>query len=201
MASWEKYLHENDQDSLVRLAVVHAEFESLHPFHDGNGRLGRMLIPLYLYGKKLLQSPFFYLSEYLEANRAEYYNRLLAVSRDGDWTGWCQFFLEALQRQAQENETKARKILNLYQEKKDWFIKLTRSKYAVMALDWLFKTPIFKTPDFVAKSEIPGPTANRLIKLAKDHGLLREIKPGSGRRPALLGFAELLNIAEGRKVF
>ncbi len=201
IARWEKYLHETTHDVLVQLAVVHAEFESLHPFLDGNGRIGRMLIPLYLADRKLLQSPMFYLSEYLEANRQEYYDRLLAVSRDGDWTGWCRFFLEALQRQAQANETKARKILSLYQQKKDWFVNLTHSQYAIRALDWFFNKPIFKTPDFVATAEIPKPTANRIVRLAKENGLLWEIVAGSGRRPAVLAFSELLNIAEGRTVF
>jgi Fic family protein len=160
-----------------------------------------MLIPLYLFDRKLLQSPMFYLSEYLEANRQEYYDRLLAVSRDGDWTGWCRFFLEALQRQALANETKARKILTLYQQKKDWIVDLTHSPYAVRALDWFFSTPIFKTPDFVTSADIPKPTANRIVRLAKENGLLRELTPGSGRRPAVLAFSELLNIAEGRAVF
>lgn len=201
MARWEKYLHETTHDVLVQLAVIHAEFESLHPFLDGNGRIGRMLIPLYLFDRKLLQSPMFYLSEYLEGNRQEYYDRLLAVSRDDDWTGWCQFFLEAIQRQALANETKTRKILTLYEEKKNWFIDLTHSQYAVRALDWFFCRPIFKTPDFVEGVEIPRGTAHRMVQVAKQHGLLRELVSGSGRRPAVLAFAELVNITEGRDVF
>jgi Fic family protein len=201
MNRWEKYLHEDGHDVLIQLAVVHAEFESLHPFLDGNGRIGRMLIPLYLSDRKLLASPIFYLSEYLEANRGEYCDRLLAISRDGDWTGWCQFFLEALRSQAQTNESKARKILDLYQQKKGWFVDLTHSQYAIRALDWFFDKPIFRTPDFVATAGIPKPTANRIVRLAKEQGLLREISPGSGRRPAVLAFSDLLNIAEGRDVF
>lgn len=201
MDRWEKYLHESTQDGLVQLALIHAEFESLHPFLDGNGRIGRMLIPLYLADRKLLQSPMFYLSEYLEANRQEYYDRLLAVSRDGDWTGWCWFFLEALQRQALTNEGKARKILDLYQRRKDWFVNLTHSQYAIRALDWFFSKPIFKTPDFVACADIPKPTAERIARLVKENGMLREVEPGRGRRPTVLAFSELLNIAEGRDVF
>lgn len=201
MSRWEKYLHESTHDGLVQLAVVHAEFESLHPFLDGNGRIGRMLVPLYLFDRKLLVSPMFYLSEYLEAHRQEYYDRLLAVSRDGDWTGWCRFFLEALREQALTNESKARKILGLYQQKKDWFVELTHSQYAIRALDWFFSRPIFKTPDFVASADIPKPTANRIVRLAKENGLLRELVPGSGRRPAVLAFSELLNIADGRETF
>jgi Fic family protein len=119
MSGWEKYLHEDTPDRIVQLAIVHAEFESLHPFLDGNGRIGRMILPLFLFDQKLLHAPMFYLSEYLEANRQEYYDRLLAVSRDDDWTGWCQFFLEALTRQANQNESKVRQILELYQKRKN----------------------------------------------------------------------------------
>ncbi len=160
-----------------------------------------MLIPLYLAERKLLQSPMFYLSEYLEANRQEYYDRLLSVSRDDDWTGWCLFFLQALKQQAQSNELKARKILELYHQKKEWFAELTRSHHAMRALDWFFGKPIFKTPDFVATSQIPKPTANRLIQVAKENRLLLEISSGKGRQSAILVFSELLNIAEGRNVF
>lgn len=201
MARWEKYLHEQTHDVLTQLAVVHAEFESLHPFLDGNGRIGRMLIPLFLFDRKRLQSPMFYLSEFLEAHRQEYYDRLLGVSRDGDWTGWCLFFLNAMQQQAEANEAKARKILALYEEKKVWFVDLTHSQYAVRALDWFFGTPTFKTPDFIAGSAIPEATAKRLVKLARENGLLQEVVPGSGRSSAVLVFAELLNIAEWRTVF
>ncbi len=84
MSAWEKYLNANERDALVQLAIVHAEFEALHPFLDGNGRLGRMLIPLFLFECNLLAAPTFYLSAYLEARREDYYDRLLAVSRDGD---------------------------------------------------------------------------------------------------------------------
>jgi Fic family protein len=201
MARWERYLHEPADDILVQLAIVHAEFESLHPFLDGNGRIGRMLIPLFLFDRKLLHAPMFYLSEYLEANRQEYYEGLLAVSRDDDWTAWCRFFLQALQKQAAENERKARQILNLYQMRKEWIIEQTHSHHAVRALDWFFSQPIFTTPDFVASSRIPKPTANRIVRLARDQGLLKELRPGKGRRAAVLAFAELLNIAEGREVF
>jgi Fic family protein len=201
MSTWEKYLHGEALDKLVQLAIVHAEFESIHPFLDGNGRIGRLLVPLFLVEKGLLSSPDFYVSAYLEARREEYYDRLLAVSRDGDWTGWCAFFLMALTEQARDNEAKAKAILKLYQQKKEWVVDSTRSQYAVRALDWFFSRPIFKTSDFVASAGIPSPTANRIVRLVRDAGLLREIRPGSGRRAAILAFPELLNIAEGRPVF
>jgi Fic family protein len=201
MSAWERYLHTEAPDRLVQLAILHAEFEAIHPFLDGNGRLGRLLVPLFLVDKQLLGSPDFYVSAYLEARRDEYYERLLAVSRDGDWTSWCAFFLEALTAQARDNESKARAILDLYQSKKDWIAQQTHSQYAVRALDWFFNRPIFKTSDFVASVGIPRGTANRIVRIVRDAGLLRELRTGSGRRPAILIFPELLNIAEGRSVF
>ncbi len=201
MSGWEKYLHADAPDKLAQLAILHAEFEAIHPFLDGNGRIGRLLAPLFLVNKELLSSPDFYVSAYLEAHREEYYERLLAVSRDGDWTGWVAFFLKALTEQARDNESKARAILDLYQSKKDWITENTRSQYAVRALDWFFNRPIFKTSDFVTSVDIPKPTANRIVRVARDQGLLLELRPGRGRRSALLAFPELLNIAEGQPVF
>ena len=201
MGRWEKYLHAKAPDRLVQLAIAHAEFEALHPFLDGNGRLGRMLIPLFLFERELLHAPTFYLSEYLEANRQEYYDRLLAVSSKDDWTGWCQFFLEALERQAKVNEAKARRILALYEEKKAWMVKTTHSQYSIVTLDFLFTKPIFSASVFVTESQIPAPTARRILKLCHEKGLLKEMRGASGRRPAIFAFTELINIAEGRTVF
>ncbi len=89
---WEKFIHDEAPDRLVQLALVHAEFEALHPFLDGNGRLGRMCVPLFMYKTGLIQSPMFYISAFFEAHRDEYYERLLSISRDNDWTNWCVFF-------------------------------------------------------------------------------------------------------------
>jgi Fic family protein len=185
----------------VQLAIAHAEFEAIHPFLDGNGRLGRLIIPLFLKAKGLLTRPNFYLSEYLEDHREEYYERLLAISRDDDWTGWCVFFLNAIVAQAEVNQNKAQAILALYNERKDWIAEATRSQYGVRALDWFFSRPIFRSPDFIASAEIPEPTAKRIVRLMRDEGMLVEIRPASGRRAAILAFAELLNISEGREAF
>jgi Fic family protein len=201
MSAWEKYLHREAPDKLVQLAILHAEFEAIHPFLDGNGRLGRLLVPLFLIDKQLLARPHFYVSAYLEARREEYYARLRSVSGDGDWTGWCEFFLKALIAQAHDNEGKARAILELYRSKKDWVAEQTRSQHAVRALDWFFDRPIFKTSDFVNSGGIPKPTASRIIRVLRDEGMLKELRPARGRRPAIVAFTELLNIAEGQQVF
>lgn len=201
MTAWEAYIHAPAPDSLIQLAVLHAEFEAIHPFLDGNGRLGRLIIPLFLKSKGLLSAPNFYLSEYLESHRDEYYDRLLAVSRDGDWTGWCGFFLRAIIEQAATNQTKAQAIHALYNARKDWMVEATRSQYGGRALDWFFSRPIFAASDFVVQADIPEATAKRILRLVRDNGLLREIRPSSGSRPAVLAFPELLNICEGRAAF
>ena len=94
--AFEAYLGREDFDALVQAAVVHAQFELIHPFKDGNGRIGRLIIPLFLYQKRALASPMFYPSEYLESHRELYYERLRGISQDGDWTGWIEFFLDAV---------------------------------------------------------------------------------------------------------
>ena len=87
MDKWEKYIHSNVPDKLIQLATVHAEFEALHPFLDGNGRLGRMCVPLFLYKVGLIQSPMFYISAYFESYREEYYERILAMSQKKESNG------------------------------------------------------------------------------------------------------------------
>jgi Fic family protein len=144
----------------------------------------------------------FYLSEYLEANRQEYYDGLLAVSRDDDWTGWCRFFLLALQKQAAQNDAKARQILDLYQRRKNWIVERTHSQFAIRALDFLFGTPIFNALDFIKQSKIPAATSRRILRLLSGKkGLLKTLRKSSGRRPAMFAFSELLDITEGRSVF
>lgn len=201
MTAWEKYIHEEAPDKLVQLAILHVEFEAIHPFNDGNGRLGRMFVPLFMFEKKLLSSPMFYISAYLEANRDEYIERLRRVSADGDWTGWCEFFLKALIGQAEANQRKVNAILTLYQEKKEWIQKLTHSQYAIKALDQFFSRPIFMASDFIEKSGIPPETARRILRLTSQSEIVKVMVKSSGRRPAILAFRALLNIAEGGEVF
>lgn len=201
MGRWEKYIHAEASDRLVQLAITHVEFEALHPFLDGNGRLGRMLIPLFLFEKKLLSSPDFYMSAFFEAHRDEYYERLRAVSASDDWTGWCVFFLRAIIQQTAENEKKARAILDLYHAIKTTVVDLTHSQHAIRAVDFLFKMPIFQAPHFSREAAIPPPTAKRILSLLKAHGVLTVLREPKGRRPGIFAFKSLLNIAEGHEAF
>jgi Fic family protein len=201
MGEWEKYLNADAPDKLVQLAVVHAEFESLHPFLDGNGRVGRMLVPLFLWQQGLIRAPLFYVSAYFEANRGAYYDGLLSVSRDRDWTAWCKYFLEALRSQAESNHAVVVSIMDVYARLKRDAVEWTHSQYAVQALDWMFSRPIFKSTDFVANAGIPIPTAKRLLAVFKTHGVFSVLVEGRGRRNSVFAMKELLNVAEGSKAF
>lgn len=201
MGEWEKYLHADVPDKLVQLAVIHAEFESLHPFLDGNGRVGRMLVPLFLWQERLIRAPLFYVSAYFEADRGAYYDALLSVSRDRDWTLWCKYFVEALKAQAEANHARVMAIIDLYGRLKRETVEWTHSQYAVQALDWMFGRPIFKSTDFVANAGIPAPTAKRLLALFKANDLFSVLVEGRGRRNSVFALKELLNVTEGREVF
>lgn len=201
MSAWEKFAHSETPDLLVKLAILHAEFEALHPFLDGNGRIGRMLIPLFMWQDGLIRRPMFYISAYFEARRDEYYARLRAVSEMGDWTGWCRFFLQGVQAQAQENANRMQAILGLYEEMKHRFAALTRSHYAIVALDWIFAHPIFRTSVFVDSSGIPAATAHRFVRVLREGGVIQPIVRSSGRRAAVYTLSALLNIAEGQQAF
>ena len=197
LTRWENYLHRGGRDRLVQLAILHAEFEALHPFLDGNGRLGRMLVPLFLWQKELIGQPTFYISAFLEANREAYYERLLAVSRDDDWTGWCRFFLRAVHEQAEDNIGRARGILHLHERTKRRVANLTHARHAVHALDVIFEQPILRSIDLSVRRDVPLHAARRVLNAFHEHGILTLLQPARGRSPAIFMFDELLDIAEG----
>ena len=196
LSNWEDYLYWTEKDPLVQLAVLKAQFELIHPFRDGNGRIGRMLVPIILYHKKILSQPMFYISAYLERNRDVYYERLMAISREGDWNGWISFFLEALVLQSEENSKKARDILELYNGMKTRIAKITRSQYSIQTIDVLFSSPIINSSDFSIKSGIPDRTAQRIIQRLEQDGILRLIRQGRGSRSPTYLFLDLLDITE-----
>jgi len=196
LSNWEDYLYSTERDPLVQLAILKAQFELIHPFLDGNGRIGRMLVPIILYHKKILSRPMFYISAYLERNREVYYERLLAISRDGDWNGWISFFLQAIVLQSEENSVKARAILDLYNNMKTRVPEITRSQYSVQAIDVLFSSPIISSGDFATKSGIPSRTAQRIVERLEQKGILRLLREGKGSRSPVYLFPGLLDITE-----
>lgn len=201
--NWEKYYHSDRPDPLVQLAVVHAQFEIIHPFLDGNGRIGRILIPLFLYEKHLLTRPMFYLSAYLEEHRSEYVARLRALgSAAPAWNDWIQFFLTAVETQARRNADKARDIKALYEKLKGQVIELTRSQFAVPLLDVLFQNPILPSTHvrLPGRAQPSRQAISGLLRSLREAGILKVLREGSGRRPQVLALAELLKLAEGKSV-
>jgi len=194
MSNLVKYFHFDDKDYLVQLAIVHAQFEIIHPFEDGNGRVGRILMPIFLYFKKVLSSPMFYLSAYFESHRDEYYQRLLGISKDGDWENWIEYFLNAVIIQSKENINKAKAIHQLYDIKKEKIVELTHSQFAIKTLDFLFCNPIFTSSQFVKDSKIPKASASRILNSLEIGGVIKVIQKGVGSRPTTYIFIKLLNI-------
>ena len=190
--NFEKYIHYDEEDRLVQLAIVHAQFEIIHPFLDGNGRVGRILIPLFLYEKKILSNPTFYLSEYLDVNDTVYRDKLLAITAEGDWLGWIQFFLEAIAKQASANTRKAQSILNLYDDMKTKITESTRSIYAIQILDAMFSQPVFTISDFSRMASISNPTARRALNKLTQDDILQVIIESSGQRPTIFMFEQLI---------
>lgn len=177
---------------LLRTALTHAEFEALHPFEDGNGRVGRMLITLMLWRGGAIAAPHFYISRYFEDHKDEYISRLRDVSSEGDWVGWCAFFLEAVQQQAIQNLTIAQEIRDCYEEMKQRFADLLASRHSVAALDYLFTNPVFSNSRFTRKAGIPQATAGRFTRLLLKEGLIETVREASGRRSAIYRFEPLM---------
>jgi Fic family protein len=155
-----------------------------------------MLVPLILYNKRILSTPMFYISAYLEHHRDEYYNRLLSVSRDDDWNGWIAFFLQALIEQATESNQKAKAIIDLYEDMKQHVPKVAHSQYTIQVIDTLFTRPIFKSADFIAESGIPKQSAHRILRKLTDGDILIVTREGKGKSPTIFRFSSLIAITE-----
>lgn len=181
---------------LIRTAIAHVEFEALHPFEDGNGRIGRMLITLMLWKLGVLAQPNFFVSGYFESHKDEYIERMRRVSANGDWTGWIIFFLHALHEQATLNIHTANAIFNLYTVMKERFREILNSQLYDKALDFIFGSPIFYNDRFIARSGIPATTARSFSRRLVESGILRTLHPASGRRAALYAFQPLLDLLE-----
>lgn len=188
------YLHNSSDFPLLKTALMHLEFEALHPFKDGNGRIGRMLITLFLWSNGLISAPHFYISEYFEENKYEYIDTMRSVSLNRNWEDWCSFFFKGIEEQANRNLAKAESISDLYEEMKLVFSELLSSKYSISALDYIFTNPIFRNNNFAIKSGIPPASVQRFTKTLVENNLIEIIEDSSGRRPALYSFEPLMKL-------
>jgi len=192
----EKYMQEVDLDVLIQSGIIHAQFELIHPFLDGNGRIGRLLIPLFLFYKRRLTRPMFYLSEYLEINRDIYSAKLKGITSEGSWDEWLEFYLHAVTEQGRKNGRRVQKILDLSKDLRLKIRNLTRSEYTNDIVDAIFDKPLFRASDIQKRSNIPKQTLMPILKKLIDADIIVIIRTARGRSPAVFKFPMLMEITE-----
>jgi len=174
LSELEAYVHEvaPDDPPLVRLALIHAQFEMVHPFLDGNGRIGRLLVTLLLVHWELLALPMLYLSAFFERERPDYYLRLRAVSDAGDWEGWVAFFLRGVHAESLDAAARARQLQNLQRDWRSRFTGARGSALTVRLVEALFETPVLTIPRAQSILEVTYPSAKAHIDKLVDAGIL-----------------------------
>lgn len=175
----EFFIQERDMPLLVQIALVHYQFEVIHPFLDGNGRLGRMLIPLMLLERETLVEPLLYLSAFFEQNRSEYYDLLLSTSQHGDLMAWLKFFLLGVKTQAYDAEMRIQRLVKLQTEFRNDLLAEGKPASVLRLADYLFAQPLVSAALVARALEVTPPTANASIKALVQRGDLTEI---SGRK-------------------
>lgn len=195
----ENYISEYDEQSaLVQAAIIHAQFEKIHPFKDGNGRIGRMLIPLFLYYKNVMSRPVLYISEFLEENREEYYYKLNKIDEEDGWIEWILFFLRAVETQSNKNIEKIKKLQNLYEDYKTIINEILNTKNSIYILDALFQHPICKSNTIFEtvskKTNIDSSTIDRYLKRLVEKGIL--IPENDKERHKKYYFKKLIDIIQ-----
>lgn len=195
----ENYISEYDEQSaLVQAAIIHAQFEKIHPFKDGNGRIGRMLIPLFLYYKNVMSRPVLYVSEFLEENREEYYYKLNKIDEEDGWIEWILFFLRAVETQSNKNIEKIKKLQNLYEDYKTIINEILNTKNSIYILDALFQHPICKSNTIFEtvskKTNIDSSTIDRYLKKLVEKGIL--IPENDKERHKKYYFKKLIDIIQ-----
>jgi Fic family protein len=174
--AFERFLHDDQQmPDLVYVGLAHAQFETIHPFFDGNGRVGRLLITFLLMHRGALHRPLLYLSVYLKENRAEYYDRLTGTRRRGDWEGWLKFFLRGVAQTAAEATATAQRIFELRERHRAQVLRENVGPNGLKLLSLLFASPIVNVNLVSADLGVTFATANKLIGRFERLGLVHEI--------------------------
>lgn len=184
MGKLEAYMNRRDvlEDPLVQCGLLHYQFEAIHPFGDGNGRIGRLLVPLFFYERKIIGYPLVYVSEFFEQRRKEYYEHLRAVSAQKNWKAWLVFFLQAIKDQSETTHRRGESIFHLYKESHETVRRTSQSPHAIALVEHLFRHPVTAAP-FLSKSLAVTPvTAMRLLEQFARQGLL-DRSQGVMRRP------------------
>jgi Fic family protein len=177
MSDLEKFILTEDKiPPLIKIALIHAQFETIHPFLEGNGRIGRLLITLYLFWKGILSRPLLYLSLYLKKNKDKYNDLLMRIRFKGDWERWLKFFLQGIIEASEDALSSAKEIIEL---KENLIERLLAKKiggiFAIKLMDILFEKPLISIPDIANNLRANLQTAINLVDKFQDFGILREI--------------------------
>jgi Fic family protein len=191
----EKFLHADTQlPPLVELALIHYQFETIHPFLDGNGRIGRLLITLFLCQCGILNKPLLYLSAFFERHRQEYYQYLINVSQRGAWRQWIEFFLRAVVEQSDDAVKRARRLLDLHQNYRQMSLGKRLPPTAMELVELIFVRPVLNTKVVQEYLKVTFPAAQKAIKALTEEDILAEIT--GGKRNKAYAAKEILGILE-----
>lgn len=192
----EKFLHRSeDMPRLIHVGLAHGQFETIHPFMDGNGRVGRLLITFLLVHGDVLHRPLLYLSLFLKRHRDEYYDRLMAIRDAGDWEGWLRFFIRGVAETAEEATLKARAIVQLREQQRARAQEQGLSLNALRLLDLLYMRPLVDVNLIAKELDVSFATANKLVQQLQGLGFLSEVT--GRRRDRIFRFAPYLALFEG----
>lgn len=177
LSAWENYLHaDSEEPHLVKIALLHYQFEAIHPFLDGNGRIGRLLITLYLCSSGLLSQPLLFLSSYFEQYREDYYRHLLTVSTEGAWLDWLRYFLTGVRLTAQTALADTRDLVDLYHHYRTLMDQAKRvPRAAPGVLDSIFSSPMISISTHASRSGDAYHNVSKAVDFWRKHGLLTEI--------------------------
>jgi len=193
--AFERYLHaHSDMPLLVRCALIHYQFEAIHPFLDGNGRVGRLLMTFLLESESVLEQPLLYLSAYFERNRADYYALLLDVSRRSAWTEWIDFFLRGVAEQATDASERAHTMLTLWKSFRDRVTTARSSALLTAMIDDLFASPATTIARVRDRFNITYPSAKNNVEKLVDLGILTP--PDTEGRNRIFVASEIIRAVE-----
>ena len=191
MTNLENYIHAEEIDVIVQAAFIHGQFEMIHPFEDGNGRIGRLLIPLFFYYRDILPYPTFYMSSFFEKDRSLYLEKLSNISEKNDWYGWICYFLKGVIEQASINTKKARDILLLYNRLCEISKKEIKSPYIIDVIDFIFEKPIFNATQMTNNCVPTKKTIYNILDKMVENNLIKALP---GQRNKTYYCDDLLNI-------
>ena len=192
---WERFVNECDTlRPLFQCAMMHYQFEAIHPYLDGNGRIGRMLITLFLCAKKILPTPLLYLSAYFERDRSAYYEQLFRLSATGDWEAWIVYFLKGVAEQARDALLRVRRVRALHEQKRQVLLERRESANALLLLDEIFARPVMTAGEAARLLDVTPAGARRILERLVQAGIVVE---GIGNKwPKLYIATDLLHVIE-----